>query len=116
MRARGCYGGVVWVGALWFAGLSIASTNDLRMNGIDFNPAPGVVALWVIALLLGLGAYALMGWRSITGIVLSAVLVLILGFRMYTLAPMLPCWSYDKVGYGEQPGTYHCFNIGSVLP
>ncbi|MFE9018690.1 hypothetical protein ACFYNL_08995 [Streptomyces sp. NPDC007808] len=79
------------------------------------NLAPVVVGMLVFALLVTGGGLALAGRRSYTAWAVSAALVALMGLRMWTLAPMLHCWSYDSVSRDDD-GAYRCLNRGDMLP
>jgi hypothetical protein len=38
-----------------------------------------------------------------------------MALRMWTLTPMLHCWSYDSVGRADD-GSYTCVNRGDMMP
>ncbi|OIJ90944.1 hypothetical protein [Streptomyces colonosanans] len=83
--------------------------------GLRDNLAPLAVYALAFAVLLTVGGLALAGRRSYGGWAAVAVLGVLMALRMWTLAPMLHCWSYDSVGRDDD-GSYSCVNRGDMLP
>jgi hypothetical protein len=73
------------------------------------------VATLGFAALLAVGGVALAGRRSRTGWAAVAVLGALMALRMWTLAPVLHCWSYDSVGRTDD-GSYECVNRNDPTP
>jgi hypothetical protein len=69
----------------------------------------------VFAVLLTGGGVALAGRRSRTAWAVAAALVALMALRMWTLTPMLHCWSYDSVSRDDD-GSYRCLNRDGPLP
>ncbi|MGP4083909.1 hypothetical protein [Streptomyces sp. KR55] len=113
---RGCAAAAVFA----FAGLVVffgfGSTAEMEsFPGLRENLAPVVVYLLVFAALLAVGGLALAGRRSYAGWGAVVVLGVLMAVRIWTLAPMLHCWSYDSVGRNDD-GSYSCVNRGDMLP
>lgn len=111
--ARGCAAAVVLV----FAGIVVlfgfGGTIEMEsFPGLHRNDAPLVVHMLVFAVLLAAGGLALAGWRSYVGWAAVVVLTALMALRMWTLTPMLHCWSYDRVGRNDD-GSYSCVNRGA---
>lgn len=83
--------------------------------GLRENLAPVVVGMLVFAVLLTGGGLALAGRRSYTAWAVAAALVALMALRVWTLAPVLHCWSYDSVSRDDD-GSYRCLNRGDMLP
>ncbi|GGT07786.1 hypothetical protein [Streptomyces chromofuscus] len=114
--ARGCAAAVVFA----FAGLVVlfAFLGTVEMEtfpGLRENLAPVVVWMLVFAVLVTAGGLALTGPRSYAGWITAACIAALIVLRMWTLAPMLHCWSYDSVGRNDD-GSYSCVNRGDMLP
>lgn len=108
--ARGCAGALFFAGAFFLILVSFSFTVEMETYpGLRDNLAPAAVWACGIAVVLAVGALAATGWRSVGGLVTALVVVLLVALRMYTVAPMLHCWSYDSVGR-DSDGTYGCYN------
>jgi len=83
--------------------------------GLRENLAPVAVWLLVLATPAAVGGLALAGWRSYAGWGAAACLAALMALRMWTLAPMLHCWSHDSVGRADD-GSYTCHDRGDMLP
>jgi uncharacterized membrane protein len=107
--ARGCLAAVV----LGCAGLAVCFaflvTAGMDSPGWQDNAAPMAVALSVVAALLTAGGLALAGRPYGGWWVVVAALGALMALRMWTLAPVLHCWSYDSVGRNDD-GSYSCGN------
>ncbi|MGR6970270.1 hypothetical protein ACU639_11755 [Streptomyces cynarae] len=57
---------------------------------------------------------ALEGRPSYAGWAVAAVFGVLMALRMWTLAPMPHCWSYD--GVGRNDGSCSCVNRGDMAP
>ncbi|MEY9488700.1 hypothetical protein RKD26_004494 [Streptomyces calvus] len=114
--ARGCAAGAVFA----FAGLVVLfgflGTVEMEsFPGLQQNNAPLIVCMLVFAVLLAAGGLALAGRRSYAGWGAVAVLGVLVAVRLWTLAPVLHCWSHDSVGRNDD-GSYSCVNLGDMLP
>ncbi|MFE9770747.1 hypothetical protein ACFYOV_03495 [Streptomyces sp. NPDC005931] len=110
--ARGCAAGAVFALAALVVLLSFGATVEMEaFHGLRENLAPLAVYLLVLAAMAAAGGVALAGRRSYAGRTAAAVLVGLVALRLWTLAPMLHCWSYDSVGRGAD-GTYTCVDRG----
>jgi hypothetical protein len=102
----------VFAFAALVVGFSFGGTIEMEtFPGLQENLAPVVVWMLVFAVLVTVGGLALAGWRSLVGWIAVGLLAGLMALRMWTLAPMLPCWSYDSVGR-EDDGSYYCVNRG----
>ncbi|WP_432137512.1 MULTISPECIES: hypothetical protein [unclassified Streptomyces] len=107
---RGCLAVVSLLFAVCLALFSHAGTIEMEtFPGLRENRAPVVVWMLVLAAPAGVAGLACAGWRSTAGRIGMVLLVVIVALRMWTLAPMLHCWSYDSVGR-EDDGSYSCYN------
>jgi hypothetical protein len=114
--ARGCAAGGLFAFAALIVLLAFSATIEMEtFAGLRENLAPVAVGLLVCALLPAAGAVALAGWRSRAAWVLTGCLAALVALRLWTLAPMLHCWSYESVGR-EEDGSYTCVNRGDMLP
>ncbi|MET9829372.1 hypothetical protein ABZ078_08680 [Streptomyces sp. NPDC006385] len=113
---RGGAAAAVFAFAALVVCFAFAGTVEMEsFSGLRENLAPVVVGMLLFAVLVTGGGLALAGRRSYTAWVVAAVLVALMALRMWTLAPMLHCWSYDSVGRNAD-GSYHCVNRGDMLP
>ena len=113
---RGCAAVV----AFGCAGLAVlfsfmVTTDTETVPGLRDNLAPMAVGALVFAALLVVGAVALGGRPSYAGWAVAAVFGVLIALRMWTLAPILHCWSYDSVGRNDD-GSYSCVNRGDMAP
>ncbi|MFI2432063.1 hypothetical protein [Streptomyces sp. NPDC018693] len=107
---RGCCAVVFLLFAVFMALFSFAGTVEMEtFPGLRENRAPLVVYLLVFAVLVGIAGLACAGWRNRGGWFALAILGALIAVRMWTLTPMLHCWSYDTVGR-EDDGSYTCYN------
>ncbi|WP_406727632.1 hypothetical protein WJ438_27680 [Streptomyces sp. GD-15H] len=114
--ARGCAAAAVFACAGFAVLLGFGSTVEMEsFPGLRENLAPVAVYLLVFAALLAAGGLALAGRRSYAGRGAVVVLGVLMAVRIWTLAPMLHCWSHDSVGRNDD-GSYHCVNRGDMLP
>ncbi|MGW0600792.1 hypothetical protein ACWD11_27215 [Streptomyces sp. NPDC002776] len=109
---RGCAAGLVFGFAALLVLFSFGGTVEMEsFPGLRENMAPLVVSMLVFAALVSVGALALAGRRSYAGRFAVVCLVALMGLRMWTLTPMLHCWSHDSVGrLGD--GSYYCVDRG----
>ncbi|MFM9369639.1 hypothetical protein [Streptomyces sp. Da 82-17] len=78
--------------------------------GLRDNVAPIAVFAVAVAVLCGLAGVLLCARRlPRTAVVLGLCLLAGAVWRVYALAPMLPCWSHDTVARNEN-GTYTCYD------
>ncbi|MFI9340219.1 hypothetical protein ACIG0D_02925 [Streptomyces sp. NPDC052773] len=111
--ARGCAAAVVFAFAALVVLFSFGGTVEMEsFPGLHDNMAPVVVGMLVFAALVAAGGVALAGVRSYAGWIAAACLLALMALRMWTLAPMLHCWSYDSVG--RHDGAYHCVNRNAM--
>ncbi|GAA3772514.1 hypothetical protein [Streptomyces chiangmaiensis] len=114
--ARGCAAAAVFAFAVLVVLLGFACTIEMEsFPGLRENLAPLVVYLLAFAALLAAGGLVLAGRRSYARWAAVVVLGALMALRMWTLAPMLHCWSYDSVGRNDD-GSYDCVNRGDMLP
>ncbi|TPQ15852.1 hypothetical protein [Streptomyces sporangiiformans] len=114
--ARGCTAAVVFACAALIVLFGFLGTTEMEsFPGLRENRAPVIVGMLVFAALLTAGALALAGRRSYVGWAAVAALGVLMALRMWTLAPMLHCWTYDSVGRNDD-GSYRCVNRGDMLP
>ncbi|MFF3910142.1 hypothetical protein ACFYZJ_30155 [Streptomyces sp. NPDC001848] len=113
---RGC-AAVVAIGcAVLAVFFSFMVTTDMEtVPGLRDNMAPMAVGALVFAALLVVGGTALGGRPSYAGWAVVALFGGLMALRMWTLAPMLHCWSYDSVGRNDD-GSYSCVNRGAMSP
>lgn len=110
---RGCAAGLVFGFAALVVLFSFGGTIEMEtFPGLRENMAPLVVYMLVFAALVSVGALALAGRRSRAGWIAACCLAALMGLRMWTLTPMLHCWSYDSVGRLDD-GSYYCVNRGN---
>jgi hypothetical protein len=114
--ARGCAAAAVFAFTGVVVLLCFGGTIEMEsFPGLRENMAPVVVYMLVFAALLAVGGVALAGLRSYAGWAAVAALGALMALRMWTLTPMLHCWSYDSVGRNDD-GSYSCYNRGDMLP
>ncbi|MFF6810876.1 hypothetical protein ACFZAG_13450 [Streptomyces sp. NPDC012403] len=114
--ARGCAAAVVLACAGLAVLLAFGSTVEMEsFPGLRENLAPLAVYLLVCAALLAAGGLALAGRRSYAGWGAVVVLGALVAVRLWTLAPILHCWSHESVGRNDD-GSYSCVNRGDMLP
>ncbi|MDX2644336.1 hypothetical protein PV341_12295 [Streptomyces sp. PA03-1a] len=114
--ARGCTAALVFAIAVLVVLFSFLGTIEMEsFPGLRDNLAPLAVYVLGFAALVAVGRLALSGWRSYGGRAAVACLGVLMALRMWTLAPMLHCWSYDSVGRNDD-GSYNCVNRGDMLP
>ncbi|GAA3304522.1 hypothetical protein [Streptomyces cinereospinus] len=113
---RGCAAAVVFAFAVLVVLFAFGGTIEVdTAPWLDQNPAPVVVMMLVIAVLVTAGGVLLSGPRSYAGWIAAACVAALVVLRTWTLAPMLHCWSYDSVGRNED-GSYRCLDRGDMLP
>ncbi|MFD8521046.1 hypothetical protein ACFV2D_13655 [Streptomyces capillispiralis] len=114
--ARGCAAAVAFLFAGAAVLLAFGSTVEMEsFPGLRENLAPLAVYLLVFAVPAAAAGLAVAGWRSAAGWAAAAVVGVLVAVRLWTLAPMLHCWSHDSVGRNDD-GSYHCVNRGDMLP
>ncbi|MEU0188102.1 hypothetical protein ABZ312_44350 [Streptomyces sp. NPDC006207] len=114
--ARGCTAALVFAIAVLVVLFSFLGTIEMEsFPGLRDNLAPLAVYVLGFAALVAVGGLALSGWRSYGGWAAVACLGVLMALRMWTLAPMLHCWSYNSVGRNDD-GSYNCVNRGDLLP
>ncbi|GAB2495648.1 hypothetical protein [Nocardiopsis aegyptia] len=107
---RGCAATALFGFAVLLVLVSFGATTEMEtFPGLRENRSWMVVLLLVLALAATALGLLLSGWRSFGGRAAVACLVVVMALRMWTLAPVLHCWSYDSVGRGDD-GTYTCAN------
>jgi hypothetical protein len=112
LRLRAVAAGALFAFAALVVLLAFGGTVEMEtFPGLRENLAPVVVWMLVLAALTAAGGLALAGWRSLAGWAAVGLLAVLVGLRLWTLAPMLHCWSYDSVGR-EDDGSYTCVNRG----
>ncbi|CAL9569410.1 hypothetical protein [Streptomyces sp. enrichment culture] len=113
---RGCTAAAVFALAGLVVLLAFGSTVEMEsFPGLRENLAPVAVYLLVCAVLLAACGAALAGRRSYAGRAAVVVLGALTALRVWTLAPMLHCWSHDSVGRDDD-GSYVCVDRGDMLP
>ncbi|WP_031477018.1 hypothetical protein [Streptomyces bicolor] len=114
--ARCCAAGALFVFAALVVLFAFGGTVEMEaFPGLRENMGPVVVWMLVFALLPTAGAVALAGRRSRIGWVAAGALAVLVALRLWTLAPMLHCWSYDSV-WRDEDGSYRCADRGDMLP
>jgi hypothetical protein len=114
--ARGCAAAAVFAFAALVVLFGFLGTTEMEsFRGLRENRAPVVVSMLAFAALLAAGGLVLAGRRSYARWVAAAVLGVLVAVRMWTLTPMLHCWSCDSVTRNED-GSYHCVNRGDMRP
>ncbi|MEV6104901.1 hypothetical protein AB0M28_09320 [Streptomyces sp. NPDC051940] len=114
----GCGAALLVAAALVVAVFSALGTIELQdreaFPGIHDNVAPVVVIMLGVAALL-LGAAAVVAWRGLRtgGRVAVALFVLpvllLIGWRVYAVAPMLHCWDHPRMAQ-QDDGSYRCYD------
>lgn len=114
--AQGCAAGALFGFAALIVLLAFGTTIEMEtFPGLRENLAPVAVWLLVFAVLPAAGAVWLAGRRSRAAWCAVGCLAVLVGLRLWTLAPMLHCWSYDSVGR-EDDGSYRCVNRAGTMP
>ncbi|MEV7686945.1 hypothetical protein [Streptomyces bungoensis] len=92
--ARACTAALLFACAVLVVLISFAGTIEMEsFPGLRDNLAPLVVYMLGFAALAAVGGLALSGWRSYGGWVAVVCLGVLMALRMWTVAPMLHCWS-----------------------
>lgn len=115
MIVRIVFGTLFFAPALFFAALTVMGPAEVKMNGLGPNPAFPVVFLCGLAAVFGAIGYAIVGWRSIGGIIPALIVAALIGVGVYNIAPTLHCWSYDTVALNDD-GSYRCLNRDMGVP
>ncbi|MEU3251524.1 hypothetical protein [Streptomyces sp. NPDC006997] len=108
---RGCAAVTVFGSAALAVLFSFGGTVEMEtFPGLRENRGPVVVWMLVFAAVVAAGGLALTGWRSRAARVATGCLAALVAVRLWTVAPVLHCWSYDKVSRADD-GTYTCYRM-----
>ncbi|MFF7211449.1 hypothetical protein ACFZAU_13055 [Streptomyces sp. NPDC008238] len=107
---RGCGAAVLFAAGACLVMLGFLAAMDMESGlGLRDNTAPLVVYLCALAALLAAGGVAVAVRRSRAARGAALCLAALLAWRMYTVGPVLHCWSYDAVSRADD-GSYLCYD------